>query len=297
MRLAITLPVAGQMVGTDLRALVEIAAQCDRAGVDTIVLVDHVVMGERFDRYLWGPFNFAQGAPWSEPLTLAASIAMATTQARIATGILIAGLRPAALLAKTVATLDHLCGGRFDLGVGVGWQPEEYEAVGLDFARRGQILDDTIGACRALWAPGPASFISPTIELERIWCDPKPVQPGGPPVWFSGTLGRRNVNRVVELGSGWIPIMGATPSDVRDGVELLRNGLTAAGRDPLELRVRAGATLVRGDRGFDLDASVAATTELAASGVTEANFPMSAFVRDVDGVARWVEELVDRWHS
>ena len=297
LRLAVTLPVAGQLVGSDLPRLVEVAAQCDRAGVDTVVLVDHVVMGERFDRYQWGPFNFVQGAPWAEPLMLAAAIAAATTRVRIATGILIAGLRPATLLAKTVATLDVLAGGRFDLGVGVGWQPEEYESMGLEFSRRGQILDDTIAACLALWAPGPASFSSPTVQFDRIWCDPKPVQPGGPPVWFAGTLGGRNLSCIVRLGRGWIPIMGATPHDVTIGSKKLRELFVDAHRDPAELQVRAGATLIRAERGFDTVASVAASMELHDAGATEVNFPMSAFVRDAADVEHWLDELIAAWKA
>lgn len=296
-RLAVTLPVAGQMVGSDLRSLVAIAAQCDRAGVDTVVLVDHVVMGEAFDQYLWGPFNFPNGSPWAEPLTLGAAIAGATDRVRIATGILIAGLRPATLLAKTVATLDVLAGGRFDLGVGVGWQPAEYESMGLDFAHRGQLLDDTIGACLALWTQSPASFVSPSIAFDRLWCDPKPIQPGGPPVWFAGTLGPRNVRRISELGHGWIPIMGATDSDVRDGIRLLREQFERAGRDTAELRVRAAAALVKGARGFDLAASVRATRERACDGTTEINVPMSAFVREAADVPRWLDELVTAWDA
>lgn len=283
------------MVGAELGQLVDIAAQCDEAGVHTIVVVDHVVMGERFDRYAWGPFNFAQGAPWAEPLTLATAIIGATHHARVATGILIAGLRPATLLAKTVATLDVIAGGRFDLGVGVGWQPEEYESMGLDFSRRGQILDDTIGACQALWTQSPASFASPTINFDRIWCDPKPAQPGGPPVWFSGTLGTRNVHRIVHLGCGWIPIMGASVDDVRSGVQMLRERFEVAGRDPGELRVRAAAPLVRAERGFDLAASVAAAREVAAAGATDVIVPMSAFVRETSNVRQWLDDLVGLW--
>jgi probable F420-dependent oxidoreductase len=294
-RLAVTLPVAGQVVGTDLPGLVDIARQCEVAGVDTVVLVDHVVMGERFDRYAWGPFRFEQGAPWAEPLTLASAIAGTTATVRIATGILIAGLRPAPLLAKTVATLDRIAGGRFDLGVGVGWQPEEYESMGLDFTRRGDILDDTIGACLALWTQSPASFTSSTVTFDRIWCDPKPLQPGGPPVWFSGTLGPRNVRRIVEFGHGWIPIMGATVDDVHVGARLLRKRFAEAGRDPGELHIRGGAPLARTEQGFDVQATVACTRELVDAGATEVNFPMSAFVRETTDVGPWLAELTTAW--
>ena len=112
-------------------------------------------MGERLDQYRWGPFMFEKGVPWIEPLTLLSAIAGATNDIRLVTGVLIAPLRPPALLAKIVATLDQLSRGRLDLGVGTGWQPAEYDAMGLDFAKRAQMLDDTIAACRDAVGPEP----------------------------------------------------------------------------------------------------------------------------------------------
>src|SRR3546814_3376888 len=78
-------------------------------------------------------------------------------------------------------------------------------------------LDDTMAACQALWAPGSASFDSPTVSFQDIWCEPKPVQPGGPPILFSGTLTGRNLRRIERLGSGWLPIMNATMADIEAG--------------------------------------------------------------------------------
>ena len=127
--------------------------------------------------------------------------------------------------------------------------------------------------------------------------DPKPVQPGGPPVWFAGTLGGRNLSRIVRLGRGWIPIMGATPHDVTIGSKKLRELFVDAHRDPAELQVRAGATLIRAERGFDTVASVAASMELHDAGATEVNFPMSAFVRDAADVEHWLDELIAAWKA
>src|SRR6185503_9975924 len=175
---------------------------------------------------------------------------------------------PAALLAKTIATLDQLSGGRLDLGVGTGWQREEYDAEGLDFAKRGEMLTDTIGACRALWSQTPAAFSSPTITFDDIFCEPKPVQPRLP-VWFSGTLNQRVLRRVVELGDGWIPIMGASVDDIRDGADRLRAAYEEAGRKPEDLEVQAPAIIARNDdRTFDLDGTLASVPTLVAAGAT-----------------------------
>src|SRR5262245_64884473 len=108
-------------------------------------------MSEHVEAYEWGPFPFPIEVPWLEPLSVLAAIAGATRRVRLATGILVAPLRPAVLLAKTAASLDVLSQGRLELGVGVGWQREEFEAEGLDFAARGELLTETLAACRVLW--------------------------------------------------------------------------------------------------------------------------------------------------
>ena len=102
------------------------------------------------------------------------------------TGILLAALRRPVVLAKAAATLDVLSGGRLDLGVGVGWQREEYEAAGLDFDRRGRLLDHTLEVCQTLWREQAAARFDRELHFESIHCMPKPLQPGGVPIWVSG---------------------------------------------------------------------------------------------------------------
>ncbi|MEZ5181558.1 MAG: TIGR03619 family F420-dependent LLM class oxidoreductase [Acidimicrobiales bacterium] len=256
------------------RAVVEVARAADRAGVDRLVISDHVVLGPHVDRYPWGRFPTGPDADWLEPLTLIAALAGATERVRFLTGVLVAPLRPAVLLAKQAATIDALSGGRLDLGVGVGWQPEEFAALGVDFARRGALLDEGLAACRALWAGGPVPVGDGDAATE-VWCRPVPVQERLP-VWFSGTLSGRNVRRIVELGDGWIPIMGATADDVASGTARLRAALADAGRDPGALQVRASPALVRGHDGLDLAATLAVVPELVAAGATDVNLPLRA---------------------
>jgi probable F420-dependent oxidoreductase len=288
--ITLRLPV-GPEPGSDARSLVELARRAEDAGFTGVSLSDHVVMGPRVDRYPWGAFPFSPAAPWVEPLTVLTAIAAVTTRIRLTTGILIVPLRPAALLAKWAATIDAISGGRLELGVGTGWQREEFEAVGVDYARRGQALTDGIAACRALWSASPASFTSSTVSFTEIWCEPKPVRPGGPPVLFSGTLTPRNQRRVVELGDGWIPIMGERRTGIAEGVAKLRELLTAAGRDPAGLRVRSPARIGRtaaghsGDERPDLAATIEGAPVLIEAGVTDIDVPMSVFVTSEDGLA------------
>jgi probable F420-dependent oxidoreductase len=297
MDLAVGLPVGNQLFADDaLHRIVELARMADDAGVTTLLVPDHVVMGDRVDRYLWGPFPQPIATPWLEPLTLLAFLAAATSRVQLATAILIAPLRPAALLGKTAATLDVLSQGRLELGVGTGWQEEEYLAEGLEFSARGQSLTDTVAACRVLWGPSPADFSSETISFSNIWCEPKPIQPGGPRVLFSGTLNRRNVERITTLGDGWIPIMGASNDDIASGVRVLRERWQAAGRDPSRLKVRAPLPVAQNTLGMpDLHATLDGTATLAALGVTEVIVRIGQFLRDPDEAPRWFEMLAESW--
>lgn len=278
----------GDMAGGAPTAVVDTARRAEEAGFVGVVISDHVVMGARTDRYPWGTFRQAPDCPWPEPLTVLTAVAAVTATLRLCTGILIAPLRPATLLAKTAATLDVLSGGRLELGVGTGWQQEEFDAQGLDASARGQLLTDTIAACRALWGTSPATFSSPSVSFADIWCHPRPVRPGGPPVLFSGTLTPRNVRRIVELGDGWIPIMGERPPGVAAGVAVLTTALADAGRDPAALRVRAHLPVLRDEAGVpDLTASLAGVPELVAAGVTDLVAPLGAFVRDEADIPAW----------
>ncbi|HVT21499.1 MAG TPA: TIGR03619 family F420-dependent LLM class oxidoreductase [Mycobacteriales bacterium] len=269
--MSVGVPNFGGWSGGDWRGLVDVARIAEDAGVDRIVVVDHVVMGRNTDAYAWGRFPVPPEAPWLEPLTVLTAMAAVTSTLRLSTGILIAPLRPAALLAKQVATLDALSGGRVDLGVGVGWQREEYDAVGLDFARRGALLDDTIAACRALWSQLPASYASGSVRFDDTFCSPQPVQTRLP-VWFGGTLTPRMLARIVDLGDGWIPIMGATLQDVRDGADRL----AAAASRPLDVQMRA-PTVTGADGAADPTGTMGAVPELVAAGVTDVTVNLAAF--------------------
>jgi probable F420-dependent oxidoreductase len=294
--LFIGLPAGDRLGADDPARMIDLSRRSEDAGADGIVVTDHVLLGTRLDRYQWGKFPFGPDVPWLEPLTMLTAMAMATERITLTTGILIVPLRPAALLAKLVATLDVISGGRFELGAGTGWQEEEFTAQGVDYAKRGQIMNETIAACRELWGSSPASFHSETVSFDDVWSEPKPVRAGGPRVLFSGTLTQRNVSRIVELGDGWIPIMGETVEGLAAGVVQLRASYEKAGRDPSELRVRGTLPIERGADGApSLTATLAGADALAGIGVTDAQLPMVAFVRDDDGISPFFRELASRW--
>jgi probable F420-dependent oxidoreductase len=294
-RLALSVTVSGlsRLFGGELAALLEAARAADELGIDQLALPDHLAIGPRTDRYPYGRFPLPREEPWLEPLTALAAIAGATRRVRLATGVLIAPLRPPLLLAKSAATLDVLSGGRLDLGVGVGWQEEEYAAAGVPWAERWRRLDDGLRACRALWRDAPASFRSSSVSFDEIWCLPRPLQPGGPPLWFGVALGPRNLARVAELGAGWMP-MGSGPDAIRAGVAELRAAFARAGRDFAGFGVRAHAPIVVGpDRRPDLERSLGALPALAEAGATVASFPLGAFAASRAEVRPFLERLAE----
>ncbi|MGQ0832798.1 MAG: TIGR03619 family F420-dependent LLM class oxidoreductase [Microthrixaceae bacterium] len=295
--LTLGLPTFGSVPGGDWRRLLEVARIAEDAGVDRLVVTDHVVNGPNVGAYPWGTFPTGPDGDWLEPLTVLAALAAATERVRLSTGILIAPLRPAALLAKTVATLDVLSGGRIDLGVGTGWQPEEFAALDVDYRDRGRLLTDTIGACRALWEDLPATFASHTVSFEDTYCAPRPIQ-ARLPVWFSGSLTERNVRRIVELGDGWIPIMGSTVADIERGARRLRDELAATGRAPDDLEVQGALAVVRdGDGRPDLAATMTAAAALVEAGVTNLSTHLKGLDPGLDDPAAACAGLVEAFRA
>lgn len=226
--------------------LLDRARLCEAAGFDRVVLSDHVVFGERMDEYARPEVGGVRGGRqptgpdghWLEPLTTLSVLAGATSRIRLATGILLAALRRPVVLAKAAATLDVLSNGRLDLGVGVGWQREEYEAAGLDFTNRGRLLDHTLEVCTELWTTSPTRYESDELAFDRIHMMPKPKQVGGVPIWVSGTVNPRVVRRLNRFGHGWIP-WGEDAADLASGVHRMRRALSDSGADPSNLRVQA----------------------------------------------------------
>jgi probable F420-dependent oxidoreductase len=280
------------------------AQAADQAGVDRITVSDHVVFGENLEAYGDSTVGGIEGGKqptgpdglWLEPLTLLSVLAGVTTTVRLATGILQAALRRPAVLAKTTATLDVLSGGRLDLGVGVGWQREEYEAAGLSFEGRGRLLNHTLAVCQALWREERASFDGDGLHFECIHSMPKPLQPGGVPIWVSGTLNDRVIDRLVRFGNGWIP-WGPDARDPVTGIARLCEALAAAGRDATGFQVQGSLPVVKqADRSIDLARTMEGVPALAEAGVTDFRAPVPITL-DGRATADYLAELVAAFRS
>jgi probable F420-dependent oxidoreductase len=264
----------------DWNAILQTARAMDDAGVDRVVVSDHVVFGENLDAYgnpaaggtAGGRQPTGPDGDWLEPLVFLTAVAATTTRIRLSTGVLLAALRRPAVLAKQLATMDVLSGGRVDLGVGIGWQREEYEATGLPFKRRGRLLDHTLEVCQTLWTQQRATYSSAELSFDGIHQMPKPRQPGGIPIWVSGTVNPAVARRLSRFGKRWIP-WGPAISDLKGAVPAMKQAISDAGGDPGDLQVQGSAALVKGsDRSIDVAGSLAAVPQLIADGATDIRF-------------------------
>jgi probable F420-dependent oxidoreductase len=193
-----------------LRAL---AGRIEGLGYDSIWSGDHVQFHN----------------PTLESLTTLAHLAAVTRRVRLGTAVYLLALRHPTIAAKTAATLDVLSGGRFVFGVGVGGEfPKEFEAAGVSHRERGRRVDEAIDVCRLLWTKSPASFEGRFVRFADVTLEPKPVQPGGPPIWIGGRSDHA-LRRAARRGDGWISYV-VTPERFRRSLEKIRAFAEEAGR-------------------------------------------------------------------
>lgn len=290
--------------GHDWDTTLALGAAMDAAGVDRVVVSDHVVFGENPGAYsdprLGGIAGGRQptgpDGQWLDPLIVLTALAATTSRIRLGTAILLAALRRPVVLAKQLATLDVLSGGRIDLGVGVGWQREEYEAAGLSFERRGRLLDHTLEVCRTLWTRQRSSYESPELSFDNIHQMPKPVQPGGVPIWVSGTVNDAVARRLTRFGCGWIP-WGPAIQDPAGGIAAMKDRVAALGGDPAGLQVLGHArTVKRPDGSLDAAATAASAPALVAAGVTDVRVTCS-LPREPGRATELLSELVEAFRA
>jgi probable F420-dependent oxidoreductase len=280
------------IVGGDAAALVDLAVALEDAGADQVVLSEHVVLAGRIEAHGPGgaPFPFPPDHHYPEPLVALATIAGATSRIGLATGILIAPLRPAIVLAKSVATLDVLSRGRFELGVGAGWHEAELRAAGIEPAQATQVLEDTVGACRTLWAGGASTFRSPTISFEDLHCRPTPTRGAAHPVWFAGPPRRTTFARIARLGDGWLPFSNVPVHDIARGRELLDLAAIEHGRTA-PLGIRASIPVSGATSEERVERAVAAAGPLLDAGATAIQVPLARLAADIETAHAVVGEL------
>jgi probable F420-dependent oxidoreductase len=303
-QLSTSLPTFAAEEPEDWSHLIEFARAADHAGFDRLVMSDHIVFGEHLDAYSDPANGGSRGGrqptgpdgSWLDPLATIAHLTAVTTRARFATNILVAALRRPVALAKSAATIDVLSGGRLDLGVGVGWQREEYEAAGLSFEGRGRLLNHTIEVCQALWQHQTVSYESDELSFTNIHQMPKPRQPGGVPIWVSGTVNPRSMDRLARYGSGWIP-WGDDAADIEAGIARMRAAVADRGRDPEGVGVVGTLRAVKLDNGdLDLEPTMEPVAKLHLAGVSDFRIALKP-PRGEPAAADYLGEVVAAFRS
>lgn len=199
-------------IGSDPAAIKEYAMACERMGYTHILAYDHVLGANTASRPDWtGPYRLE--TPFHEPFVLFSYLAGATKTIGLTTGVIILPQRQTALVAKQAACLDILSGGRLRLGIGIGWNDVEYEALGMNFHDRGKRSEEQVEVMRALWTKSAVTFKGRWHSIPDAGINPIPAR--SIPVWFGGGSGRtasgrpgveEAVNRrIARLGDGWMP--------------------------------------------------------------------------------------------
>ncbi len=220
---------------TDPGAVREFAVTAEALGFTHILVYDHV-LGANPDRPGgWsGPYTHLN--TFMEPFVLFSYMAAVTSRIGFTTGILILPQRQTALVAKQAATLDVLSGGRLRLGVAVGWNQVEYEALGENFNRRGAKLDESVALLRQLWTQPLVTFKGRWHTISDAGINPLPVQQPIP-VWFGGHA-EAVLKRTARMGDGWLPNY-KTGADAKPHLDRLAAYAREAGRDPKQVGIEA----------------------------------------------------------
>jgi probable F420-dependent oxidoreductase len=227
-------------IGSDRGAVRAYAEAVNELGFHHLLAYDHVVGADPAVHRGWsGPYNIAH--PFHEPMVLFGYLA-GFTDLGLVTGIVIAPQRQTVLLAKQAAEVDVVTAGRLRLGIGIGWNALEYQALGKDFSNRSKRVEEQVELLRRLWTDESVTFHGAYEQVEGVGLLPMPIQ-RPIPIWFGGTAPGA-LRRIGRLADGWFPLMPPGP-DLEEAIAVVQGSAREAGRQsiPFEGRIRvlAGA--------------------------------------------------------
>ena len=250
-------------IGTDPLVIQNYARSVENLGYQHILVYDHVLGASTSTRPDWrGPYT--SETLFHEVFVLLGYLAALTTRVELITGVLILPQRQTALVAKQAAEVDVLSGGRLHLGIGVGWNPVEYEALNEDFKTRGARSEEQITVLRLLWTEPVVTFSGRWHHIDAAGINPLPIQ-RPIPIWFGGHA-EATLKRLARLGDGWFPLR---PPDAQTQamIEQLRTYAQEAGRDPSAIGIQARLNLA-GTAEDQWQAQVEAWHQLGATSVS-----------------------------
>ena len=241
MKLGVAIPAIDPAIGGDPVALRECAQAAEDIGYQDLAAPDHVLGVNVASRPDWGDRNTSADL-FLDPFALFSFLAGCTKTIEFSTQVLILAQRQTVLVAKQAASLDVLCGGRFRLGVGVGWNEVEFVGLNENFHNRGRRSEEQVQVMQALWAEPHVTFRGKYHTIEDAGINPLPPR-RKIPVWFGGHA-EVTMRRVVEWGDGWMPMAYAPGDEAKAAFDKLRGMAEAAGRDPagigIDTRTTAG---------------------------------------------------------
>jgi probable F420-dependent oxidoreductase len=217
-------------IGADPGAVREFAHTMEQLGYDFLEAPDHVLGANTASRPDWEAGRITSADAFHDPFVLFGFLAGCTTRLGFSTGVLILPQRQTALVAKQAASLDVLCGGKFRLGIGVGWNEVEFIALNENFHNRGRRSEEQIEVMRMLWAEPHVSFKGRWHTIDDAGINPLPIH-RNIPVWFGGHH-ERTLPRIAKLGDGWMPNAYQPDDSALEVFDQLRALTRAAGRDP-----------------------------------------------------------------
>ena len=227
MKLAVEFPSVAYREGP--AGVARLATAIERIGFDQLDMFDHVVMGLPTGGRSRGPYP--PQMPILEALMTLSFAAAVTTTIGLGTEVLVLPQRQPVLVAKQISTLDTLSNGRVRLGVGVGWQEAEYEALGMDFNTRGASMDEAIGVLRACWGDAQITTTGKHFPSRDIVMEPKPPQGRDIPIWIGGGSPAA-LRRVGRLGDGWLGTSTIRSEHLPAALTAIRDAAERQGRDP-----------------------------------------------------------------
>ena len=274
-------------ITADPTAVRDYAQAAEELGYDHLLAYDHVIGADTRSRPDWrGPYSI--DSLFHEPLVLFGYLAGLTRRIELVTGILILPQRQTVLVAKQAAEVDVLTGGRFRLGVGIGWNEVEYQALSESFHNRGKRSEEQIAVLRALFTQRSVTFHGRWHHIEAAGLNPLPVQQRIP-IWLGGAS-EATLKRAATMGDGWFPQQ--PPEKAAEMIQRMRGYAREAGRDPDSIGIEGRMHVAQGTPD-DWSRQAAAWKELGAThlGVNTMRAGLTSPQDHIDAIRRFKEAV------
>ncbi|GHO89749.1 LLM class F420-dependent oxidoreductase [Dictyobacter formicarum] len=260
MQIGVTFPQTE--IGADPQAIRDYAQAVEAMGYQHVLVYDHVLGADPTNRPGWAGYTHTE--MFHEPFVLFGYLA-ALTKLELVTGVIILPQRQTTLVAKQAAEVDVLSGGKFRLGIGVGWNPVEYEGLGMNFSTRGRVVEEQIELLRQLWSKELITFKGKYHTVTEAGLNPLPVR-RSIPVWIGGSSDV-TLRRAARIADGWFPL-GRPDDKMRGLLDRLASYLQEAGRERQSFGIEARVSASEGD----LDQQVRETEKWRSYGATHISF-------------------------